>query len=45
VTLVGFFVGNHVETIDRILSSVGWIGLAIVVTVVAVWLWRHRDPS
>ena len=45
VTLLGLFVGNHIETIDRILSSVGWVGLAIVVTVVGLWLWRHRDRS
>jgi membrane-associated protein len=45
ITLLGVFVGNHVETIDRVLSSVGWIGLAIAVTVVGVWLWRHRDRS
>lgn len=42
VTLLGFFVGNHVGTIDRILSSIGWIGLAIVTAVVGWWLWRHR---
>jgi membrane protein DedA with SNARE-associated domain len=42
ITLVGLFVGNNVETIDRILSSVGWIGLAFVALVVGWWLWRHR---
>jgi membrane protein DedA with SNARE-associated domain len=45
VTLLGLFVGNHLETIDRILSSVGWIGLAIVAAVVGWWLWRHRDRA
>jgi membrane-associated protein len=45
ITLLGLFVGNHIETIDRILSSIGWIGLAIVTIVVGLWLWRHRDRS
>ena len=45
VTLLGLFVGNHLETIDRILSGVGGIGLAIVVIVVGLWLWRHRGRS
>lgn len=42
VTLVGVLVGNHLETIDRILSSVGWIGLTVVAVIVGWWLWRHR---
>ncbi len=42
VTLVGFFVGNNVRTIDRILSSAGGIALVLVVSIVGVWLWRHR---
>jgi membrane-associated protein len=42
ITLLGLFVGNHVEKIDSILSSIGWLGLAILGTVVGVWLWRHR---
>jgi membrane-associated protein len=42
VALLGFLVGNHVETIDRILSRVGWAGLALAVVVVGVWIWRHR---
>jgi membrane protein DedA with SNARE-associated domain len=42
VSLLGFLVGNHVETIDRILSRVGWIGLAFVLLIVGIWIWRHR---
>lgn len=42
VSLLGFFVGNHVETIDKILSRVGWFGLAIVVLFVTFWIWRRR---
>lgn len=42
LALIGFFVGNHVETIDRILSTIGWFGLAIVAVVVGVWFWRRR---
>lgn len=43
VTLLGLFVGNHIGTIDRILSSVGWIGLAVAAVVVGLWFWRHRS--
>lgn len=42
VSLLGLFVGNHIGTIDRILSGIGWVGLAIVTAVVGFWLWRHR---
>lgn len=42
VTLLGLFVGNNLGTIDRILARVGWIGVAILVVIVGVWLWRHR---
>jgi membrane protein DedA with SNARE-associated domain len=45
VTLLGFFVGNHVGTIDRILSSIGWVGLAIVAVIVGLWFWRHRKGA
>lgn len=46
VTLLGYFVGNHVETIDRILSSIGWAGLGVVVLLVGFWVWRHhRSPK
>jgi membrane protein DedA with SNARE-associated domain len=44
LTLLGLLVGNNVETIDRVLSSVGWIGLAVVALIVGWWLWRHRGP-
>jgi membrane-associated protein len=43
VTLLGLFVGNHIETIDRILSSIGWVGLAVVAVVIGLWFWRHRS--
>jgi len=42
VTLLGFFVGNHVGTIDRILSSAGWAGLGLVLVIAGIWIWRHR---
>jgi membrane-associated protein len=45
VTLLGLFVGNHVETIDRILSSIGGVGLAIVAIVLGLWFWRHRKKT
>ena len=43
VVLLGVFVGNNVELIDRILSSVGWAVLGTVALVlVARWLWTRR---
>ena len=43
VVLLGVLVGNNVELIDRILSSVGWAVLATVaVVIVARWLWQRR---
>ena len=43
LSLVGFFVGNNVETIDRILATIGWVGLGIVALLVVVWfVRRHR---
>jgi membrane protein DedA with SNARE-associated domain len=43
VVLLGVLVGNNVELIDRILSSIGWavIGSAVI-AVVARWLWQRR---
>lgn len=45
ITLVGYFVGNHVETIDRILSTVGWVGLGLVALLIGFWIWRRRRSS
>jgi membrane protein DedA with SNARE-associated domain len=49
VVLLGTLVGNNVELIDRILSSIGWFVLGALILVVAVrWAWRRRrsaDPS
>jgi membrane protein DedA with SNARE-associated domain len=45
ISLLGYFVGNHVETIDRILSTVGWVGLGLVVLLVGFWIWRRRRSS
>jgi membrane protein DedA with SNARE-associated domain len=43
VVLLGVLVGNNVELIDRILSSVGWAVLGTVALVlVARWLWTRR---
>jgi len=42
LALLGFFLGNHVETIDRVLSTIGWVGLGIVVLLLVVWLERRR---
>lgn len=49
VVLLGTLVGNNVELIDRILSSIGWFVLVAATLVVAgrwAWRrWRSADPS
>jgi membrane-associated protein len=45
LALLGFFVGNNIGTIDRILSRVGLAGVALGVLVVGIYLWRHRHAS
>jgi membrane-associated protein len=45
LALVGFFVGNNVETIDRVLSRIGLAGFGLGVLVVGFWIWRHRRAS
>ena len=46
VTLLGCLVGNNIELIDRILSTVGWAGFALIAAVViGTWgfrRWRSR---
>jgi membrane protein DedA with SNARE-associated domain len=42
LSLIGFFVGNNVETIDRIISRIGLAGLGVAVLVIGFWIWRHR---
>jgi membrane-associated protein len=42
LALLGFFVGNNVDTIDRVLSRVGLAGLGLGVLVVGIWIWRQR---
>jgi membrane-associated protein len=42
LALVGFFVGNNIETIDRVLSRIGLAGLGLGVLVVGFWIWRQR---
>jgi len=42
LSLIGFFVGNNVGTIDRIISRIGLAGLGIAVLVIGFWIWRHR---
>jgi membrane-associated protein len=37
VILLGFVVGNNVELIDDVLSTIGWAGLAVAAAVIAVW--------
>ena len=45
LALLGFFVGNNVGTIDRILSRIGLAGVALGVLVVGIYLWRQRHAS
>jgi membrane-associated protein len=46
LALLGFFVGNNVETIDRILSRIGLGGLGLGVLLIGIWIWRqHRSPG
>jgi membrane-associated protein len=42
LSLIGFFVGNNVGTIDRIISRIGLAGLGVAVLVIGFWVWRHR---
>lgn len=46
VVLLGTVVGNNVELIDRILSSIGWAMLvAAALLLVGRWVWRRRRAS
>jgi membrane-associated protein len=45
LALLGYFVGNNVGTIDRILSRVGLAGLALGILVVGIYIWRRRRAS
>jgi membrane-associated protein len=45
LALLGFFVGNNIGTIDRILSRVGLAGIALGVLLLGIYLWRHRHAS
>jgi membrane protein DedA with SNARE-associated domain len=42
LSLIGFFVGNNVGTIDRIISRIGLAGLTLAALVIGFWIWRHR---
>ncbi len=42
LSLLGFIVGNNVETIDRILSSIGLAGLGLGLLLLGIWIWRQR---
>ena len=46
VVLLGTLVGNNIELIDRILSSIGWAVVGTAVLVVAGrWLWQRRRAA
>ena len=42
LSLLGFFVGNNVGTIDKIISRIGLAGLAVAAVLIAFWIWRQR---
>jgi membrane-associated protein len=42
LSLLGFFVGNNVGTIDKIISRIGLAGLGVAGLVIGFWIWRHR---
>jgi membrane protein DedA with SNARE-associated domain len=42
LAVLGYFVGNNVETIDRIISRIGLGGLAVAALLIGWWIWRHR---
>jgi membrane-associated protein len=45
LALLGFFVGNNVDTIDKILSRVGLAGLALGALLLGIYLWRQRRAA
>jgi membrane protein DedA with SNARE-associated domain len=45
LALLGFFVGNNVGTIDRILSRIGLAGLGLGVLLIGIWIWRQRRTT
>lgn len=48
VGLAGFLLGNNLEAVDQVLSTLGWIGVGILVLLVVsfvVWKKRRSDQS
>jgi membrane protein DedA with SNARE-associated domain len=45
LSLVGYFVGNNVDMIDRIISRIGLAGLSVAIVVIGFWIWRHRRAT
>ena len=42
LALLGYLVGNNVETIDRIITRIGLGGLGVAALLMGFWIWRHR---
>jgi membrane-associated protein len=42
LAVLGYVVGNNVETIDRIITRIGLGGLALAALLIGFWIWRHR---
>jgi membrane protein DedA with SNARE-associated domain len=45
LALLGYVVGNNVETIDRIITRIGLGGLALAALLIGFWIWRHRRAA
>jgi membrane protein DedA with SNARE-associated domain len=47
IVSIGYVAGDNLDTIDRILHAVGWVGLGLLVLAVAGWwlLRRRRDRA
>lgn len=46
VTAVGYAIGRNLDAVDRVISRIGWIGWAVVVTVaLGAWTWTKLRRS
>ena len=43
--LVGFFLGENVDLVDRILRNFGWVMLGILVVGIGFYVWWRRRST
>jgi membrane-associated protein len=43
--LLGYLVGDNIRAIDRVVKSIGWVGLGIAVLLVGLLIWRRRRKA